>query len=59
MEKIYKGAEFMEYPKEKKVYNLSTGAIPIEFIEKWKSGKTSIEQVVADKIIMDYKYKNY
>lgn len=34
-------------------------AIPIEFIEKWKSGKTSIEQVVADKIMMDYKYKDY
>lgn len=34
-------------------------AIPIEWIENWKSGKTSIEQVVADKIMMDYKYKDY
>ena len=33
--------------------------IPIEWIEKWKSGKTSIEQVVADKIMMDYKYKDW
>lgn len=34
-------------------------AIPIEWFENWKSGKTSIEQVVADKIMMDYKYRNW
>ena len=34
-------------------------AIPIEFLENWKKGKTSIEQVVADKIMMDYKHKDY
>lgn len=34
-------------------------AVPIEWIENWKRGKTSIEQVVADKIMMDYKYRDY
>ena len=34
-------------------------AIPIEWIENWKRGKSSIEQVVADKIMMDYKYRDY
>lgn len=34
-------------------------AIPIEWIEKWKRGKTSIEQVVADKIMMDYKHRDW
>lgn len=34
-------------------------AIPIDWIENWKRGKTSIEQVVADKIMMDYKYRDW
>ena len=34
-------------------------AITVEWIEKWKNGKTSIEQVVADKIMMDYKYRDW
>lgn len=34
-------------------------SIPTEWIENWKKGKTSIEQVVADKIMMDYKYRDY
>lgn len=33
--------------------------IPVEWIENWKRGKSSIEQVVADKIMMDYKYRDY
>lgn len=32
-------------------------AIPIEWFESWKRGKTDIEQIVADKIMMDYKYR--
>lgn len=35
MEKVYKDNEFMEYSKEKRVYNVSTEAIPIEWIEKY------------------------
>lgn len=34
-------------------------AIPIEWFENWKRGKTSIEQVVADKIMMDYKHRDW
>ena len=30
MEKIYKGAEFMEYPKEKRIYNSSVESIPVK-----------------------------
>lgn len=30
MEKIYKDNEFMEYPKEKKMYSSSVKAIPVE-----------------------------
>lgn len=33
-------------------------AISIEWIEEWKKGKTSIEQVVADKIMMDYIHRD-
>lgn len=33
-------------------------AIPIEWLENWKRGKTSIEQVVADKIMMDYIHRD-
>lgn len=39
--------------------NARKKAIPIEWIENWKRGKSSIEQVVADKIMMDYKYRDY
>lgn len=41
MEKIYKDNEFMEYPKEKKVYSSSVEtrptvkAIPINWIKNW------------------------
>lgn len=30
MEKIYKDVEFMEYPKEKRIYNSSVESIPVE-----------------------------
>lgn len=63
MEKIYKDNEFMEYPKEKKVYNLSTEAIPIEWIKKWakdnSNGEWSVEyRTVFNGILKDWEKEN-
>lgn len=47
------------YISKEQVENAPTvEAIPIEWLEKWKKGKTSIEQVVADKIMMDYIHRD-
>jgi len=59
MEKIYKDNEFMEYPKEKKVYNLSTEAIPIDWLRMWftKNGYLS-GMALVDKIESDWEKEN-
>ena len=31
-------------------------AVPASFFEKWKEGKTGVEKLIADKILMDWKW---
>ena len=34
-------------------------AVPASFIEKWKEGKTGVEKLIADKILMDWKVEQW
>jgi len=49
------------YPrKEKKMERqkpTNEEAVPRWFIEEWKKNRTSVEQIVADKILMDWKWE--
>lgn len=48
MEKIYKDVEFMEYPKEKRIYNSLVETIPIELYKQVKGERdVAIEQLKA------------
>ena len=34
-------------------------AVPASFIEKWKEGRTVVEKLIADKILMDWKVEQW